>query len=394
MEKMTSKERLLAAIDGKPVDRIPVSPRVWRFALGKNASQVDLARKYDFDLLYCDPGVFNASDQVLMTPVQDILCETSDTKLPDITVDIKKEREGKKIRAERTIRTPGGILNDIVLIPDTGSEYGINPDPHFLEPLVKNEDDVELLPYLLPRPELVRTRFPVERALERDIGDTGLISFRPTIGVDEMVVNTLGVTQSLILSIENPDMFNRMIDIFDQWHMAVMKIVLEDGWKLIFDAWYNFSLSLGWSPGFYRRIVFPLIKRHTDFIHTYDAKMFFYDDGDMAGSIDAIVETGADIIQTLPPPPTGDIDYKELSARHGGKACFNCGVDTVKIRYGKPGEIEQDVREVLDIMAPGGKFILGTSDSIPDGSPEENVMAFFSTAREYGQEIAGRLYGK
>jgi hypothetical protein len=36
------------------------------------------------------------------------------------------------------------------------------------------------------------------------------------------------------------------------------------------------------------------------------------------------------------------------------------------------------------VAGPGG-FILGTSDSIRDGTPLENVRAYFNAARRYGQ---------
>jgi hypothetical protein len=37
------------------------------------------------------------------------------------------------------------------------------------------------------------------------------------------------------------------------------------------------------------------------------------------------------------------------------------------------------------VLGKGGGYILGTSDSIRNGSPIENVRAFFETGRKYGK---------
>jgi len=375
MKKMTSRERLLSAIEGEPVDRIPVSPRIWRYALWKKCSKLELARRFDFDYFEFGTGP-------LGTPLSDVYCETVESLLPEVKIDVRKQRQENKTEIERTFHTPGGELHDLLVQPDAGGEYGIGPNPEWKEPLVKTDQDVERLAHLLPESRHVKDNFPSAYELEAEVGDAGLAAFRPTVGVDQVVVDALGPARAMILSIENPRMLDRLIEIVDAWHTQVMKLVLEDGWKIIFDAFFNFSLSVGWSPDFYRQTVAPIIKKHTDLVHSYGAKMMFYDDGKLSRSIGYIIDAGVDIIQTLTPPPIGDLDFKHLAETYGGKVCFNGGIDTVRIRFGRPEEIAGKVRELMDIFAPTGRFILGTSDSITEGTPEENMHAFFETGKK------------
>ena len=42
-------------------------------------------------------------------------------------------------------------------------------------------------------------------------------------------------------------------------------------------------------------------------------------------------------------------------------------------------------RETIGTAGPGSGFILSTSDSIRDGTPLENVQAYFAACRESGQ---------
>lgn len=382
--KMTSRQRLWAAIEGNPVDRVPVSPRIWRYGVWKGLSELQLAEKFGYDLF-----IFNGYP--LGNALGDVLCEEIGPKISNVKIDISTEHNDRKTTIRRTFHTPGGVLRDIAVQPDRGGEFGICPNPDWVEPLVKTADDVELLPYLLPDPEFVKEGFSQLRELEQEIGDRGLVANRPTMGVDQFVVDALGPMQALISSLDNPQMLARAIELVEEWHIAAMKLALEDGWKIIFDAFYNFSLSVGWSPDFYHQTVAPLIKAHAELIHSYGAKMIFYDDGKQADSIGFVIDAGADMIQTLTPEPEGDLNYNELAAKYGGTVTLNGGVSTVKIRFGTPQEIAQLTRDAIDALAPTGRFILGTSDSITEGTPEENMRAFFDTAREYGQIAINRL---
>ncbi|MCD4824114.1 MAG: hypothetical protein K8S55_05865 [Phycisphaerae bacterium] len=384
MKTMTSRERLLAAIDGREVDRIPVSPRIWRYGLWKKSSKIALAREFDFDLFEFGVGG-------LSTPLNDPLCQIVKPMLPDVRIEIRTDRTDQKVTADRTFHTPGGVLHDVIVIPDAGGEYGIGPNPLWLEPLVKTAEDVERLPYILPAPEYVKDNFDSTRELEKQIGDNGLVAFRSGTGVDQIAVDALGVAQAMMVSVEAPQMLKRLLDLVDDWYTNIMKLALEEGHKIIFDAWFNFSLSTGWSPDFYREEIIPRIKSHTDLVHSYHGKMFFYDDGKVSQNIGDIIDTGVDIIQTLTPPPAGDLDFRWLAENHGGRTCFNGGVDTVQLRFGTPEEVDSDVREVMETLTPTGKFILGTTDSITEGTPLENMHAFFNAARKYGKIAARKL---
>ena len=150
--------------------------------------------------------------------------------------------------------------------------------------------------------------------------------------------------------LDNPKMLARAIELVEKWHADTMKQVLEDGWK-----------------------------------------MFFYDDGKQAKSIGYVIDAGADIVQTLTPPPAGDLDFQWLADTYGGRACFNGGIDTVQIRFGSPDEIDKAVAELIETFAPTGRFILGTSDSFTEDTPDEHMWADFVAARKDGKVFASNV---
>jgi uroporphyrinogen decarboxylase len=54
-----------------------------------------------------------------------------------------------------------------------------------------------------------------------------------------------------------------------------------------------------------------------------------------------------------------------------------CGaVDTHRVLpSGMPAEVQQEVRRVIEIMAPGGEFMLSSVHTIMNDVPAENVLA-------------------
>jgi len=49
-----------------------------------------------------------------------------------------------------------------------------------------------------------------------------------------------------------------------------------------------------------------------------------------------------------------------------------------------PEEVEQNVRQTLDIMMPGGGYCLAPTHQLQDNSPTENVVAMYEAAGKYG----------
>jgi uroporphyrinogen-III decarboxylase len=180
--------------------------------------------------------------------------------------------------------------------------------------------------------------------------------------------------------------FDRMMTIWFDKMMAETQAVLERGAKIIFGSWYYTSLSVGWSPAIFREVFLPMIKAHAALIHSYGAMYDYYDDGKCMGIVDMIQEAGVDVFETLTPPPVGDVDLAEVKRRIGDRVCLKGYGDLLYvIKMGAPQDVEDMVKRAMEIAAPGGGFIFGTSDSIREGTPRENVRVYFEAARKYGR---------
>jgi len=383
--EMTSRERHLAVMRGEIPDRIPIAPRIWAWLLEYGKTHLELKKEFDYD-----PIIFTSSGfPYHIDENHEYMSSFPDSRyFRNINVNVthdKKDNDSKDY-VTTVIETPAGNLRQIWAYPDPGDRtYGIQPNPHLVEPILKERDDIEKLNYLL----LDKAYYPEPGFLKTidNVGEEGIVQTRICAGVDDMLVNTMGLENVLMLYYDDFDLLNDVLDFFHGYYKKMLRHTLEQGADFIFEAWFNASLSTGWSPAMYRELFIDRIKEDVELVHSYDAYFHFYDDGRIMPLAEDLADTGMDMITTLTPPPSGDVDAVRIKEIMHGKTVLSGYVDCIKIRYGTPEEIYDQTRFACEVLGKDGGFILGTSDSIRDGSPYENVKTFFDAGLEFGKYV-------
>jgi uroporphyrinogen decarboxylase len=75
----------------------------------------------------------------------------------------------------------------------------------------------------------------------------------------------------------------------------------------------------------------------------------------------------------------------ELKRRYGKSLVFCGGVDSQRILpYGTPADVRAEVRRVIDLLRPGGGYMLAAVHTIMNEVPAENVLAMVDAAIEFG----------
>jgi uroporphyrinogen decarboxylase len=185
----------------------------------------------------------------------------------------------------------------------------------------------------------------------------------------------------------NRPFFDELLGIFQREMMDEVRAALKAGVRHLFANWYYNSMSAGWSPAIWKEVFAPHLKEMTSAVHAAGGTVNFYDDGKCMPIVELLADCGIDVLQTLTPPPVGDVDLAEVKKRIGRRVCLMGYVDLLYvIQRGTPELIDRTVHEAIETAGPTG-FILGTSDSIRDGTPVENVHAYFDAARKYGTVI-------
>jgi uroporphyrinogen decarboxylase len=140
------------------------------------------------------------------------------------------------------------------------------------------------------------------------------------------------------------------------------------------------------SPQMYRDFLKPIHSDFIDFIKSRSsAKVMFHSCGDVAPLIGDFIEIGVDILNPVQ-TSTGSIsDLPTIKKKFGTEIVFCGGIDTHRILpYGSVDDVRREVRRVMEILGPGGGYLLGAVHTIMNDVPPENVLAMVDAVEEFG----------
>ncbi|MDL2237314.1 hypothetical protein LJC56_05740 [Christensenellaceae bacterium OttesenSCG-928-K19] len=121
-------------------------------------------------------------------------------------------------------------------------------------------------------------------------------------------------------------------------------------------------------------------------IKTYGAKVFHHDDGAMCEIMPWLIERGVDVLNPLQWHLPG-WDLHEMKQKYGKQVCFHGGVDNQYVLpFGGVEEVRGEVRTCIDaLFADGTGYILAPCHNIQAITPVENVLELYRVAREHGK---------
>ena len=90
---------------------------------------------------------------------------------------------------------------------------------------------------------------------------------------------------------------------------------------------------------------------------------------------------GADVIETVAPPPEGDNDLAESRRRMDAGICTKGNFNLTLLRDGSPDQIAEGTRRMVEAVR-GYPHIFSTADAVLPGTPPENFIAFLAAARQ------------
>lgn len=75
-------------------------------------------------------------------------------------------------------------------------------------------------------------------------------------------------------------------------------------------------------------------------------------------------------------------DVERTKELFQGKIALSGGLDGTLLKYGTPEQVAQNVKDAIDLWAPGGGYLMNCDVSL-DGATAENLRVMFDTARNY-----------
>jgi MtaA/CmuA family methyltransferase len=218
------------------------------------------------------------------------------------------------------------------------------------------------------------------RILSREVGDRVFIMGRADQGPAALYGALRGYEQFIIdLELdEQPELVRQTLDYCRRVHQRYAEALKEAG---------AHGTSMGGAgvdligPRLHRTFCHPYAR---DVIQAVGVEGFPYSlhiCGDSTLILDDMVATGAQFLE---------LDYKTdmrvAKEKLRGRATFMGNINPVLL-WGatSPADVDAAAREAIEILAPGGGFILGPGCALSLDTPDDNVHALVEAARKYGR---------
>jgi uroporphyrinogen decarboxylase len=390
-ETMTSRQRVLKALNHQIPDRIPIDLGGFQTSIHKKA-YIEL-----LDYLGID------DELTIMDPVQQ-LAKPCEELLERFHVDIRY------VCAHGPDSFKGGIEQNIRngrLWHDLKDEFGVVWSMSF-DPAQDGPDDQQLYMDISHHPlaeatikDLADYPFPNggdatrftgvrEKALELRNETPYAISTGISGVVYEICWYMRGIERWFMDMIENP---------------AFCEALLDQTLKFWLDYFAGFMAEVGdlvdvvmigddlagqsgplFSPEFYRKVVKSRQKRLVRHIKSLTkAKIWYHTCGACYEYIPELIDNGIDILN---PVQIGlpNMEPERLKNEFGRQLVFwGGGIDAQHILpFAKPEEIRNHVKANLEIFKPNGGYVFNNVHNIQAGVPPENIVALYDAAYEFG----------
>lgn len=340
-EEMLPKERMLNILQGKPIDRLLVSPLILNFASrslnmkisefctnGKSMGEANIAcfKKYRHDFVY----IFTTTST---------LAEAMGTKM---------------------------------YFPDDDS-------PQVETPFIQSKEDLKKLKPVNPEKD---GRLPVYLEATKRCIDA--------IGDEVFMVPVIGAPFTTAAALRGTDTFIRELYTDPEMIHALMRAT-TDSVKILVDTYAKMGsvpvtvepIATGSmiSERHFREFVLPYLKEVYDRIHSYGLPGVLHICGKVKRVIKCMAESGADILSI------DDIDLLDAKELVGDKVTLMGNISPADGFFkGNPALMESMVKESIAKACDSPKgYIVASGCEVPIKTPHENMVAFLEAGRKYAK---------
>ncbi len=241
----------------------------------------------------------------------------------------------------------------------------------------------DLKGYVPPDPDAPHRLVSLQSALERFEGQRAVV-FLTHDGFEFPHYLRGGMDHLFFDYVDNPGLAHDLSEITLEYKIRLMKRAIEAGADAVVsgDDYAGREAPL-MSPGHFRDFVLPYLKRSVQAAHEMGVPYIKHTDGNIWPIFDMLIEAGIDAIDPL--EPIAGMDIGQVKTQYGDRVALIGNVDcTELLTNATEAQVEEAVKETISKAAPGGGYILASSNSIHPAVKPANYRAMADTAREWG----------
>jgi len=193
----------------------------------------------------------------------------------------------------------------------------------------------------------------------------------------------IGLEDTMKLVYEDRDFVEEMLEVSTAYWVRFCRAAVANGVDFIWTADdVAFKTGLFLPPKLMRELWLPKLKRIHEPALSAGKPIMFHSDGNIDELVPMLLEAGVDCVN--PMDPYG-VDYRSFKKKWGGLACLSGNIDIeFPLAHGTPQQVDQDVKQHMEVLKPGGGYVCGSSHSIVNYIPHENFIAMLNAIHKYG----------
>jgi len=192
--------------------------------------------------------------------------------------------------------------------------------------------------------------------------------------------------QELFLDIyDHPEVVHRLVEISVEHDLAIARRAIEMGadFILLGDDFGGVDGPIV-SPEHFREFFLDGFRRIVGGIKDAGAYVVKHCCGDINSLLPMLVDAGIDALHPL--DASAGMDIVEVKRLYGDRICVAGGIDCGDpLSHWPVGQLRELVKDTVARVAPGGGWIISSSNTIHSSVIPENFLAMLDTAREFGR---------
>jgi putative sterol carrier protein len=387
MDEMSSRERILAALQRQPVDRIPFVPLIDTYSVLDMPAHVQQAMQ---------AGANEGYWQGILAAVREIRC---DIMLRHVYVTksaggaphlngfgrfespvVTSSRMDGSLLVE-TLETPVGTLTGTWGFTDAHGWI-----PHPVKHLVNNLEELKIFTYAVEHLSREKPEPDFENYIkaEQALGQGGLAttSFLNTPLMD-LIETCWGLENTYYLLHDYPAEVEAVLEGLHQVQRLTVERIAESPAPVVIE--YENTSSTLLSPAVFKRYCLPILNEYADIIKS-SGKIFLVH---MCGKLKAfqadLAAARFDGVADISPLPTGNFTLDEAAASLPGKAVIG-GIDATTFIEPDLKQVEAKIAALIEKVKPYRGVLLGSADTAPRGTSLETfrlIQHLVGTAGSY-----------
>jgi hypothetical protein len=411
---VTSKERIIAALEGKPADHVPLTTWCFGFRAPDHLRWETDGREVTYwytkrlEHIHTLPqpweleDEFRRADAWLSLGIDDVL-EVSVPWSHDPAVTWKDAvvpagapgGDARHAVLVREYRTPAGPLRHAVRkIGEEAEGWVIQPDhvplfediniPRAIEHAVSGPGDVPAIRHLFAPPDSSQRAWFADRMgrMEKFADQRSLFVQAWTAFGMDAAVWLAGARGAVLLALDAPEAFDDLLDAILETDRARTELAAaHPGIDMVCQrGWY--SSTDFWSPDLFDRLVVPRVSQLAALAHRHGKKFAYVMTTGVEKLGPRLADAGVDVLYFVD-PVQDRLPVERARDLLADRMTLVGGTNALTLRSGDPKRIREEVRRAIEVLGPTRRFILHPVDAIFPDTPWSGVEAMIEAWNEF-----------